>query len=131
MKRYFVDTNVILRMLLRDAPTQYEQALSLFTQAKEGKVEIFVIPEIMFEIDFVLTKVYGVSKTTVIDYLKQIISTPYLHVYERVFLTEAVSLYDRLSVKFVDAYLLVAAKENHAEVFSFDREFRKPKTTPS
>ena len=125
MKRYLVDTNVFIRMLLRDIPSQHDAAVSLFTRAKEGKVSIFVLPEIFIEIDYVLTKVYALSKTKVIGTLEHIIATPYITIQERGLVTEMLTLYKQFSIKLVDAYLFVAAKKEGAEVFSFDRDFQK------
>lgn len=125
MKRYLVDTNVFIRMLLRDIPAQHDAAVSLFTRAKEGKVSIFVLPEIFIEIDYVLTKVYALSKIKVIGTLEHIIATPYITIQERGLVTEMLTLYKQFSIKLVDAYLFVAAKKEGAEVFSFDRDFQK------
>lgn len=127
MKRYFVDTNVIVRFLLHDVQTQYDATMALFEQAKSSNADIFLVPEVLFEIDYVLTKVYHVKKTIIVNNLKEIITTPYIHVLEREQLIEALSLYERLSIKFVDAYLFSIAKKEQAEVFSFDQDFRKLK----
>ncbi|MEK7592139.1 MAG: PIN domain-containing protein [Patescibacteria group bacterium] len=123
--RYLVDTNVFIRMFLWDNLSQYESAVALFTEAKQGKKEILVIPEIFIEIDYVLSKVYKLPKQKIIEYLEHIMATPYVEIVERESVVEMLELYKQSSIKLVDGYLFVVAKNKDAQVFSFDRDFRK------
>ena len=40
MKKYFLDTNVILRFLFKDNEQYYNQAKSYFEKAKNGEIEL-------------------------------------------------------------------------------------------
>jgi len=43
MKRYIIDTNGYLRLLLNDLPEQADEIEKLITQAKRGKILIFYL----------------------------------------------------------------------------------------
>ena len=61
----------------------------------------------------------------IIEYLEHIMATPYVEIVERESVVEMLELYKQSSIKLVDGYLFVVAKNKDAQVFSFDRDFRK------
>ena len=125
MKRYYVDANIFLRFLLNDNATQADLAEKYFEQAKREKVELVIIPLTIIEIVYVLTKVYKETRSQVTENIKTILSTSYLKVKQRKELLQAVELYDEYNVDFVDTFLYACAKNDTAEVLSFDKDFKK------
>lgn len=125
MEKVFVDTNVILRFLLKDNKRHYDKAESLLRKAKAGECEVYLIPEVFLEIDYVLRGVYKLDKMKVIEYLEIISQTPYLEVIHRDVVTEALSYYKSVSVDFADCLLFSWAESENASVMSFDKDFKK------
>lgn len=127
MRFYFADTNVFLRFLLQDNPKQYDQAKNYFLQAKAGKIKIFIIPEIILEIDYVLKKVYILPRIEVSSKLLHLVSTPYFEVKDRDLWIKSLEIYIATSFDLVDIFLFTTANREGGEVLSFDRDFKKLK----
>jgi len=125
MKRYYVDANIFLRFLLNDDATQADLAERYFEQAKREEIELTIIPLTIIEVVYVLTKVYKETRSQVTKNIKTILSMSYLKVKQRKELLQAVELYERHNVDFVDTFLYACAKNDTAEVLSFDKDFKK------
>ena len=125
MKKYFLDTNVVLRILLHDSEKLYNQAKNYFENAKRGKIEIIIIPEVFFEIDYVLRGVYSLSKKEVCDIILKLLLTSYLNIFDRDILITSIKKYQITGIDFFDIYLYYKASDHKGTVISFDHDFRK------
>ena len=125
MKKYFLDTNVILRFLLHDSEKYYNQAKNYFEKARDEKIEINIIPEVFFEIDYVLNGVYSLEKKEICSILLKLLLTPYLNISDRDILITSVKKYQKTNIDFFDIFLYYKATEQKASVISFDQDFRK------
>ena len=121
MKKYFLDTNVILRFLLHDSEKYYDKARDYFEKAKNGKIEIIIIPEVFFEIDYVLRGVYSITKKEVCDIILKLLLTPYLNISDRDILITTVRIYQKINIDFFDIYLYYRAISQKGTVLSFDK----------
>lgn len=125
MKKYFLDTNVILRFLLKDNEKYYNQAKNYFEKAKKGEIELNLTPEVLFEIDYVLRGVYSLSKNKVVDILLKLIKSPYLKISGRGMLITIVEKYQSINVDLFDIYLHYFSLSKDSLVLSFDKDFNK------
>jgi predicted nucleic-acid-binding protein len=125
MKKFFIDTNVVLRFFLRDNERFYGETVAHFQKAKEGKIEINLIPEVIFEIDYVLRGVYSLSKNEVADIILKLVKTPYLKIDNRGLIIKTVEKYKAINVDLFDIYLYFLAKSKNASVISFDKDLLK------
>jgi predicted nucleic-acid-binding protein len=125
MKDVIVDTNAFLRFLLNDIPQQKNQVEKLFKQAKMREIVINVPLVVIFEIHFALEKLYRFDKETSIEKLEAILKTDYFHIESREIILQALTFYRTYSVSFVDCFLLSKAKEEKAELFTFDQKLQK------
>lgn len=127
MKTVIVDTNAFLRFFLNDIQKQKKAFESALHKAKRNEL-ILVVPQIiLFEIDFILTKYYRFSKGEVIERLESVISTSYLQVQDQGVFRNAIDLYAKHNIAFVDCFLLSKAKLEEAELFTFDQKLEKLK----
>lgn len=125
MKRYIVDANVFLRFLLKDHKKYYQTAKKYFTQAKEGKLVLILIPEVVLEINYVLRGVYSLSRKKTADILIKLVKSPDLKVQEQKVLVETIEKYRKVNVDLVDLFIYEKAQKAKAEILSFDKDFRK------
>src|SRR3989344_4666861 len=125
MKKFFLDTNVILRFLLQDNKKFYLQAKNYFEKAKVGHFELIIIPEVFFEIDYVLRGVYSITKAEVSEIILKLLATPYINIFDRKILIAAVNKYKKANIDFFDLYLYYKAVDEKGSVISFDQDFRK------
>lgn len=125
MKRYILDTNAFLRFLLDDIPSQHKKVKRLLLKAHKSEYEI-IIPEIVvFEIAFSLDKYYGYKKSQIVAILGSIISARYLKTESKNIFIEALGLYGKENIEFVDCFLLVKSIENKHKLFSFDKKLNR------
>lgn len=129
MKKYIVDTNVFLRFLLKDHKKHYQTAKKYFTQAKKGKINLILIPQIVLEINYVLKKVYSLPRNRITNILAKLIKSPDLEVQKRELLLKAVEKYKKTNVDLMDLYLYETAQEQNAQILSFDKDFTRIKKT--
>ncbi|MBU0974314.1 PIN domain-containing protein [Patescibacteria group bacterium] len=125
MKKLYVDTNVFLRFLLRDNIKQADVAEKNFTLAKEEKVKIVIISEIIPELVYVLSGIYKLSREKVTKYIESIVKTIYFNVEQRDTWVKVMGIYPQVSVDVEDIFLAVKAKEEDGDVLSFDKDFKK------
>jgi len=125
MTTYYLDANVLLRFLLQDNKSLARQAESYLTKAKKGQIQLIITPQVIFEINYVLQKVYELKKSQIIDYLSVLVKTPYLQVESRQVLINSLKTYTQTNINLVDIYLFHLAKSQNAQVLSFDKHFVK------
>jgi predicted nucleic-acid-binding protein len=125
MKRYIIDTNGYLRLLLNDIPEQADKVEELLTQVKNGKVLIFLPQIVVFEIVFILEKYYCLSKDEVLNKVESLVSVGYVEVESKEIFLESISLYRDNNISFVDCFLFVLANQRHADIFTFDKKLEK------
>lgn len=53
-----LDTNIILRYLVRDNENQYNEAVGYFKKAEQGKLKLLIKPTVIAEASFVLETYY-------------------------------------------------------------------------
>lgn len=125
MTIYFVDTNIILRYLLKDNLLQAQKAKAYFDKAKARKIQLILIPEIILEVEYVLRHVYQYPKINLVEDLEVIVDNQHLDVKHRSVLQSTIKLYKNIPIDLVDAVLFSTAEENNAKVLSFDKDFQK------
>lgn len=124
MKQYIVDTNAILRFLLDDIPGQKKAVEELFTQAKKSKIAIIVPEIVVFELNFVLLKYYGIDKEKIINLLQPLVSSGYLQVESRNLFIITLKTYKSENISFVDCFLIAKSKLEKSELFTFDKKLK-------
>ena len=102
MKSLVVDTNVFVRLFLGDIPEQVEIGKELLRKAKRQEIELIVPQAVIFEINFILDKVYKFSKEEIIDKLEAVVGANYLQVQDRESLQEGLRLFRENNLSFVD-----------------------------
>lgn len=74
MKKYYVDSNFFLRFILKDNLNQWKVANDYFKEAKLEKVKLVFLTETIIEIEYVLRKVYKLSRRIILKYLLTLLS---------------------------------------------------------
>lgn len=115
-----LDTNVLVHFVLGDNKTQKNQALEWFRQATVGERTIVVKPAVIAETVYVLESFYKQTREDITGTLLPFLGSPILVVEDRETLLKLWP--DYLSgLHFIDAYLLSLARQDSAEVLSFDK----------
>ena len=125
MKRIVVDTNAFLRFFLNDIPLQVKEVETLLKQAKSLQITAYVPQIVIFELNFILDKYYHFKKVEIIDKLKSIIQSPYLHIQDKTIFSNALKIYEQNSISLSDSFVISYAKDQEADLFTFDRNLKK------
>lgn len=124
MTRWLLDTNVILRYLLRDHEPMYLHAERLFQRAEDGELELVILPTVLTECIYVLTSsVYRLPKTEVARVLTELILLDGVAREDTELLTECLNLVADKNVDFTDAYLECCSRRSGDGIASFDGDF--------
>jgi predicted nucleic-acid-binding protein len=120
-KKICVDTNILLRVLVKDDTGQMETALSVLKNARRLGYELHLLPVALLEVVWVLEKVYRLSRSRIREVVEGIIFTPDLKVAKAQVFLEAIGDYEEKKVKFADALMARwALSEGLSGVVTFD-----------
>ena len=121
MDRYFVDTNVFLRFLPNDVPTQADAAERVFQRAAHREIELETNVLVIAEIVWTLGSYYGHDRDAVKSAILAILNTPGLTVENADLVGEAVLLHASQNIDFVDAYSAQWMRRRRlTEAYTFD-----------
>lgn len=124
MKKMFVDTNIFLRYLTKDDPSKYEKCKDLFKKAIEGKITLATSGMVIAELIWTLLSYYKVPKADVIEMVSIIVGSENLFIPEGDIIADALVLYSRKNIDYIDAYNAVYMKHyGFYEIYSYDRDF--------
>lgn len=125
MVSLILDTNAFLRFLLNDIPDQADKVSQIISQAKQNKVNLTVPQIVIFEIIYVLTKFYKFPKDKIINKVGIILKSPHLNIQDQNIFQQALEMYEKQNLSFVDCFLISMAKEQNQQIFTFDQELVK------
>ncbi|MFN0166986.1 MAG: PIN domain-containing protein [Bryobacteraceae bacterium] len=125
MKRYVLDTNLVVRFLTNDHPTMSRAAAALFEESATGKTDLLLEATIVAEAVFVLTGFYKRPRAEVADALRDLITGCRLRVPNSAVVLDALARFKAYPVDFPDALVAAVAVSEGIPVVSFDRDFDK------
>jgi predicted nucleic acid-binding protein len=121
----WADANPFVSLIIGTEHSTHEQALALFREIAEGRLQLIVTPVTVHEIVHVLESRYRRARTAIAEELEGVLQAQGLVVAERDVLVAALGLFgqdDRLA--FAAAYLAASAMlVGPPNVASFDRDF--------
>jgi len=124
MEATFVDTNIFLRYLTKDDPSKYEKCREMFKRAMKGDIAITTSGMVIAELVWTLLSYYRVPKAEVIEKVSVIVGTKNLTIPERHIVADALVLYARKNIDFIDAYNAVFMRYHDLrEIYSYDEDF--------
>jgi len=122
-ERVFADTNLFLRYLTNDVPTQADAVEQLLHQAAAGKVVLVINPLVIAEIVWTLESFYQLTKDDIRQKVLAILNTPGLDVLDTHLVLQAITEYTDQNVDFADAYNAAwLLGQEMTTVYTFDRK---------
>lgn len=124
MMKRFIDTNVFLRYLTADDASMYGRCRELFKRTSDGREILVTSALVIAEVIWTLLSYYKVPKEEVVEKVSIIVDMPNLEVENYNILMEALLLYGRRNVDFIDAYNATYMRHRRIEqIYSYDRDF--------
>ena len=115
-----IDANIVLRYLLDDTKELSEKASAILEHQ-----EVFLLNEVIAEIVYVLERVYQVKNDEISVTLQGLLKYDNLNVEDFELLEEALKLYGKRKLDFVDTLLYAYSKTRNYEVYTFDKKLKK------
>ncbi len=125
MNHIYIDTNVIVRFIIKDNIQQNRKAREYIALSQQKKVVLTILTEIILEVEYVLRKTYKIPREDITKSLESVVEMSYFHVMDRDILKQALVIYKSRTVDLVDIILFLKAKKAGADVLSFDKDFGK------
>jgi predicted nucleic acid-binding protein len=124
---YFVDTNIFLRVLLKDELRSFNECVRFLEKIKHGEIFAFTSTLVLAEINWVLLNIYKFPKIDIIEGLFSILNLKNLRIKDEFQLGLALKIYAIFPIKFVDALIASNSKiyKKEAVVVSYDKDFDK------
>jgi predicted nucleic acid-binding protein len=124
METTFVDTNIFLRYLTKDDPLKYEKCKQMFKKAMKGEIAITTSGMVIAELVWTLLSYYKVPKAEVVEKVTVIVGTKNLSIPDKRIVADALVLYARKNIDFIDAYNAVFMRYHGLrEIYSYDQDF--------
>ena len=116
-----IDTNVLIRYLVRDDAEQAEAARALLVEVSSERPG-FICREVTIEVVWVLERAYRLPREEIAALLDELIATEGLVVEAADAVTQAAFAYRQGGADFSDLMILAAAKRAGAQpLYTFDR----------
>jgi len=124
METAFVDTNIFLRYLTKDDPEKYERCREKFKRVVKGEITLSTSAMVIAELIWTLQSYYKVPKAEVIEKATVIVGTKNLSIPDKNIVADALVLYARKNIDFIDAYNAVFMKYHGIrDIYSYDEDF--------
>ena len=121
---YLLDTNIIIRFLIRDNEELFEISKNYFLKIERLELKAEILPSVLMEAFFVLTKFYKLNKKEVILDLKTLLSLDGIVNSDKIILYEALSIMENKNIDFVDALICAKSKLENYKKLSFDKDLK-------
>ena len=127
MPKAFVDTSVILRILIKDDELKARAAVNLLKSAGEKDLVLYLLPVAVLETVWVLEKVYSFPRKAVREVVEAILNTPALRVEREAVFRKALKAYEEKNIKFADAVMgFWGLDQGYPIVFTYDeKDFKR------
>ncbi len=117
-----VDTNVLIRLIMRDDEAQHLLATNFFTVIELNKSKATINLIVLTELSFLLLRTYQIPKTIFIDILFSLCQKSFIVIDSEVAVLKTLEVYKTLNVDFHD---LLIANINSEKGVNFTVSFDK------
>lgn len=105
MLKSFIDTSIILRLLVKDDEAKRSACENLLKEAKRKGITLYLLPVAILETVWVLEKVYKYNRKAIREVMEAILNTPELKIEMENVFRNALEAYETKNVKFADAVM--------------------------
>jgi predicted nucleic-acid-binding protein len=123
MTKAFIDTSVILRLLIKDEPAKARSCEKLLREGEQRGLILYLLPVAIMETVWVLEKIYKFERKTIREIIEAILNTPELKIEMEAVFRKAIRSYEEKNIKFADAMMGYWGLEKDLSViFTYDEK---------
>jgi predicted nucleic-acid-binding protein len=121
-----LDTNVLVRYLVKDNEAQFAQVKKLVTQVLQSGATLYVPVTVILELEWVLRSNFDKTKLQVIEALTTLLSAAELSFASESAIEEAVHLYKNHNADFADCvHIALSHVAGESPLWTFDKAASK------
>lgn len=122
MSQHIIDTNVIIRCLIKDDSKFFIQAKQFLDQVKSGKIKCHLEQAVFTEVVFVLSSYYEVPREKIADVLHNLLFYKGMIVKNKDVFLLSLDIYKNSKLHIVDSLLAANSQIHNLKLMSFDEE---------
>ncbi|MBS3742354.1 MAG: PIN domain-containing protein [Candidatus Cloacimonetes bacterium] len=115
-----VDADIILRYLLKDIEELHTKAVQIIDNK-----QIHIPFEVIAEVFYVFEKIYEVPRSEIKEALSTLLNYPNISTLNINILNEALKIYEKQKIDFVDSLLVSYNHIQKDTIYSFDKKLNK------
>lgn len=125
MKSVLIDTNIIIRLLVRDNQQLLQAAQVTIDEIENGSIQGILSILVIGEIIWILENYYKLKRKDYFPYFKKLLALSGIKILEtnKALILETLDLLLKHHVDFTDTYLFCTREDR--EIISFDNDFKK------
>jgi len=126
-KSVLIDTNFILRLLLKDIPSQFKKSRQLFKEIEDGEVFGLISILVINELIWILENFYEKERKDFIPQVLKVLSLKKIKILE-IKKKDLIFILEKMmeeNLDFTDLYLLYLKKQSKHDIASFDKKLLK------
>jgi len=100
-----IDTNVLVRFLVRDDQTQFEKARKLLKREVSNGRRVFINQLVLLETEWVLRSRYGLAKTLMLETISGLLDAPDIQLEDEPAVEEALFIWRDANADFADCLI--------------------------
>jgi predicted nucleic-acid-binding protein len=123
-----LDTNILIRYLVRDDEKQFLQATKLIRGAIRAGETLYVPVTVLLEVEWVLRTSFALSKAQVVAAISRLLSASELSIANETAIESALNLYQNHSADFSDCvHIALSHTAGESPLWTFDKAASKVK----
>lgn len=117
-----IDTNIIIRFLVRDSPVLSKKAKEIFLNQNN----ILILDCVLLEVLYVLrSKIYNVHKEDGLNMIRRLKDYPNIYLENRELIELFIDIYEKNNISAIDSYLVARNHLKTDMVLTFDNKLKK------
>ncbi len=120
-----IDTNYILRYILKDNEEQYNKVEMIFNEIEVNSKKATILESVLAECVYVLSSFYKVNKNEICETLIELLNYKGINNRDKKELIFALELFNQNAIAFVDCILISKAKNEGEIIGTFDKRLIK------
>ncbi len=125
MTAYLIDTNFILRYLIKDNRKQFLEVQRYIELAESKEVVLKITSEVVLEVEYVLRKIYKVPRQEISETLLVFLKNDIFIIEKKTAFIRALSIYAKKSIDLVDVLLFEQARDEKSRILTFDKDLQR------
>jgi len=126
--KYFIDTNIFLRVIVKEDDVSYQECFDILHLAKTNRIQIVTSTVVLAEVLWTLKSYYKIDKVGCIEAIQSIINIRGLQIIDTFDHQKALQYYsDNSQIKYIDCLIasIITTKQSGYTIISYDKDFDK------